>query len=59
MASEFVGSTVLVTLKSPPDAQVRGVVADIQNQVLFLRDGKFVLELVWLKKKANSSKFFG
>ena len=39
-AAEFIGSTVLVSLISPPSAQVRGVVQDIQNQVLYLRDGK-------------------
>ena len=40
MAAEFIGSLILVTLKSPPDAQVRGVVAHIEQQKLILHDGK-------------------
>ena len=39
MAAEFIGSTVLVTLQSPPNGQVRGVVADIVGQQLTLSDG--------------------
>ncbi|EXJ84274.1 hypothetical protein A1O3_04941 [Capronia epimyces CBS 606.96] len=41
MASEFIGYTILVTLKSPPwwpNTQVQGVVADVANQKLFLQD---------------------
>ncbi|EXJ78642.1 hypothetical protein A1O1_09043 [Capronia coronata CBS 617.96] len=41
MASEFIGYTILVTLKSPPwwpNTQVRGVVANVANQKLFLTD---------------------
>ena len=40
MAAEFVGSTVLVTLISPPNAQIKGIVRNIQDQVLYLEDGK-------------------
>lgn len=40
MAAEFIGSTILVTLYSPPDAQVQGVVADIVGQDLTLQNGK-------------------
>ena len=39
MAAEFIGSTVLVTLHSPPNAQIRGTVQDIHDQQLFLRNG--------------------
>ncbi|MCJ1379949.1 enhancer of mRNA decapping [Xylographa soralifera] len=38
MAAEFIGSAVLVTLKSPPNGQVRGTVADIIAQQLTLHD---------------------
>ncbi|EEH09930.1 YjeF_N domain-containing protein [Histoplasma capsulatum G186AR] len=37
MAADFVGYTVLVTLKSPPDSQVQGVVADVAGQRLTLQ----------------------
>ena len=36
----FVGETVLVTLKFPENTQVRGLVTDIVNQQLSLREGK-------------------
>ena len=36
----FIGETVLVTLKDPSHAQVRGRVTDIVNQQLTLKDGK-------------------
>jgi len=40
MASEFIGYTIVVTLKSPPPAQqVRGIVADVVEQRLVLNDG--------------------
>lgn len=40
MASEFVGYTILVSLKSqPPIKQLRGIVADVVQQRLILRDG--------------------
>lgn len=40
MAADFVGYSVLVTLKSPPRAQIQGVVADVVGQCLTLRDGE-------------------
>ena len=43
MAADFIGSNVLVTLKSPPKFQIRGVVENIEDQVLFLKDGRFLL----------------
>jgi enhancer of mRNA-decapping protein 3 len=39
MASEFVGYTILVTLRNPPNAQLRGVVANVVDQKLFLQNG--------------------
>ncbi|MCJ1283949.1 enhancer of mRNA decapping [Xylographa opegraphella] len=38
MAAEFIGSAVLVTLKSPPNGKVRGTVADIVGHQLTLQD---------------------
>ncbi|PGH27661.1 YjeF family domain-containing protein [Polytolypa hystricis UAMH7299] len=38
MAAEFVGYTVLVTLKSPPNYQLQGVVAGVVGQRLSIRD---------------------
>lgn len=43
MAADFVGLTVLVTLKSPNGARVQGLVADVVGQQLTLRDGKSVM----------------
>ncbi|WEW61118.1 enhancer of mRNA decapping [Emydomyces testavorans] len=43
MAEQFVGYTVLVTLKSPPNCQIQGVVADVVGQRLTLRD----VTLLW------------
>ena len=40
MANEFIGSTVLITVKSPANNQLRGVVQAIEDRVLYLRDGK-------------------
>ena len=40
MASEFIGSTVRITVQTPPGAQLKGLVQDIQGRVLFLKDGK-------------------
>lgn len=42
MAADFVGLTVLVTLKSPNGARVQGLVADVVGQQLTLRDGMSV-----------------
>ncbi|KAI9878844.1 MAG: enhancer of mRNA decapping, partial [Pleopsidium flavum] len=39
MAAEFIGLTVLVTLQSPLNAQVHGLVADVLGQQLILQDG--------------------
>lgn len=39
MASEFIGSTVKITVQTPPGAQLKGLVQDIQDRVLFLKDG--------------------
>ncbi|KKZ66470.1 hypothetical protein EMCG_07805 [[Emmonsia] crescens] len=43
MAADFVGYTVLVTLKSPPNSQVQGVVADVAGQRLTLQN----VTLLW------------
>ncbi|EER38767.1 YjeF_N domain-containing protein [Histoplasma capsulatum H143] len=45
MAADFVGYTVLVTLKSPPDSQVQGVVADVAGQRLTLQHD--IATLLW------------
>ncbi|KAL9030545.1 MAG: hypothetical protein Q9196_001349 [Gyalolechia fulgens] len=43
MATDFIGSVVIVTLNLPPNAQVRGFVQGItQGQRLDLRDGKYL-----------------
>ncbi len=41
MASAFIGYTVLVTLSSPPHAQLQGVVANVIGQRLDLEQGTF------------------
>lgn len=46
MAAEFIGHLILVTLASPPRAQVQGVVADVKNSQLLLRDGEYYSRLV-------------
>ncbi|MCJ1247389.1 enhancer of mRNA decapping [Trapelia coarctata] len=51
MAAEFIGSTVLVTLRSPPNGQVCGVVADITGQQLTLHD------VTWLASGRCSPSF--
>ncbi|KAI5283205.1 enhancer of mRNA decapping [Ascosphaera aggregata] len=38
MASQFVGYTVVVTLQTPPNAQVKGVVADVVGRSLTLHN---------------------
>ena len=40
MASAFIGYTVLVTLVTPPNAQIQGIVADVIEKRLILRDGE-------------------
>lgn len=46
MADAFIGFTILITLQYPPNAQLQGVVANVLDQKLFLRDGMptFALE---------------
>jgi hypothetical protein len=40
MASEFIGYTIVVTLNSPPPTQqLQGIVADVLEQQLVLKDG--------------------
>lgn len=39
MAEAFVGYTILVTLQRPPNSQIRGVVANVADQKLFLQNG--------------------
>ena len=39
MAAEFIGSGVLVTLRKPPNAQVKGTVRNIVGQQLTLENG--------------------
>lgn len=43
MAAEFVGYSILVTLQNPPGSQLDGVVSDVINQKLYLRDGELYL----------------
>ena len=58
MAAEFIGSNVLVTLKSPPDGQVLGIVADIVGQQLTLHDGGTTMHcLPVLSPRANRGRF--
>ncbi|KIV93473.1 YjeF family domain-containing protein [Exophiala mesophila] len=38
MADAFIGYTILITLQYPPNAQIQGVVANVLDQKLFLRD---------------------
>jgi hypothetical protein len=39
MASQFVGDTVVVTLNNPRGAKIQGVVANVVDQRLTMRDG--------------------
>ncbi|KAK5227626.1 enhancer of mRNA decapping [Exophiala xenobiotica] len=50
MASEFIGYTILVTLRSPPNAQLQGVVADVVNQKLLLQN----VLLLWNGQQLSS-----
>ncbi|KAK5939225.1 enhancer of mRNA decapping [Knufia obscura] len=38
MAAEFIGYSILVTLRNPTGAQIEGVVSDVINQKLYLRN---------------------
>lgn len=50
MADAFIGYTILVTLAHPRNAQIQGVVSDVVNQNLFLRDGmKFNVHGFWVE----------
>jgi hypothetical protein len=50
MAEQFVGLTMLVTLSSPPDAQLRGKVSSVvAGKSLTLRDGMSFLQAHLLK----------
>lgn len=44
MAAEFIGSTVLVTLRVPSNGQIRGTVSNIVHQRLTLVNGEFQAE---------------
>lgn len=46
MASEFIGCTVLVTLKSPPNCRIKGEVVDVVGTRLSLQNGECFLQLV-------------
>ena len=50
MAAEFVGYGVLVTLRSPPNAQLRGIVNNIVDHNLVLRD----VTLLWSGQRIPS-----
>lgn len=43
MADAFIGFTILITLQYPPNAQLQGVVANVLDQKLFLRDGMLIM----------------
>lgn len=47
MASDFIGYTILVTLKDHPSAQIQGVVSDVIDTNLMLEDGQFSPTEVW------------
>ena len=40
MAAEFIGYSILVTLHNPPGFQLDGVVSNVINQKLYLREGR-------------------
>lgn len=42
MAAEFIGYSIVVTLRTPP-GQVSGIVENVVNQQLILRDGQSVI----------------
>ena len=57
MASQFIGYTVLVTLVSPPNAQLQGVVADVVEKRLILRNGKTQKQSVRKMTDSHSTSF--
>lgn len=50
MASAFIGYTVLVTLTSPPNARLQGVVVNVIEQRLILQDGMYLSRLIATNK---------
>lgn len=42
---DYIGEIVLVTLRNPPDTQVRGLVSGIVDFQLCLRDGKLLYRI--------------
>lgn len=54
MASSFIGYTVLVTLKTPPNAQIRGIISNVTGQRLTLQDGITIT----MRTLGNNSDFF-
>lgn len=55
MAAEFIGYTVLVTLATPLNAQVQGVVANVIGQTLILQDGMTLLSPILSIRGIDSS----
>ena len=47
MASDFIGYTILVTLKDNPSAQIQGVVSNVIDTNLMLEDGQSSPRVVW------------
>jgi hypothetical protein len=43
MAAEFIGDTVVVTLSNPRGAKIQGVVANVIDQRLTMRDGALAI----------------
>ncbi|KAI9683932.1 MAG: enhancer of mRNA decapping [Trizodia sp. TS-e1964] len=59
MASEFIGLTVLVTLNSPPDTQLKGLVAEVFGQFLTLHHVRFISTNLQLPEyRINVSQIF-
>lgn len=55
MAAEFIGYSVLVTLNNPLGYQLDGIVADVVNQKLILRNGERVVTLRLQLANTNST----
>ena len=47
MASDFIGYTILVTLKDHPSAQIQGVVSNVIDTNLMLEDGQSSPTVGW------------
>jgi hypothetical protein len=54
MAEQFIGLTVLVKLKSPPNTELQGLVANVAGQQLTLRDGE-LFRLPWAESIVSLS----